>query len=513
MEPFRSEVGERVRKLQKQETGLLARRAQEEGLETDPELSEIQEELDELCFWLGEWVRLEDAVKHVGAPRFITTLHKGFDELDRVDGVTPCTPTYRAAVESIKAGNLAFEPDENTYCGPPVEFLRWARENECELARCLEPHLKFLALSEVAIGDEQPQAAPPLTCEEVTTLLKDLEAAQDTQSEVLVGRSQAIEDVRTELLQFAIFVRSYDPEKRRRPPSPLLLLGETGVGKETCVDFLCECLSERKEKRVNCNCAHFETAQSARSELFGHVKGAFTGAISPREGLVKQAQGGILFLDEIGDLHIEVQPLLNRFLDNGTIEPLGYDREERIVDVLVVAATNRHLPDRESFREDLYHRVARHKLTILPLRERREDIPTLIQHFLRQMASSLGVPGLDVSKNLGLNALTRLVNDDWPGNARELGGVLEGLVKRCLLDDSKYCIEVKDLPAAISHRPSSAKWEIPKTAGDFEKMFAAFPKATNWQDLGRQARLNGNTLNAYYLRLPEDERPQIPWRR
>ena len=202
---------------------------------------------------------------------------------------------------------------------------------------------------------------------------------------------------------------------------PVLLLGETGVGKELFARRLHR-LSQRGNKPlVQVNCAALPEAL-AESELFGHVKGAFSGATHDRAGRFDAANGGTLFLDEVGELPLSVQAKLLRTLQNGEIQRLGADKPLH-VDVRIIAATNRHLPDsiRDGlFRADLYHRLSVYPVPIPSLRERGNDVLMLAGHFLELNRARLGLRGLRLSPA----AERALLAYTWPGNVRELEHVI-----------------------------------------------------------------------------------------
>jgi|SRR5690554_963605 len=202
---------------------------------------------------------------------------------------------------------------------------------------------------------------------------------------------------------------------------PVLLMGETGVGKERFARRL-HVLSRRSSAPlVHVNCAALPETL-AESELFGHIRGAFSGASNDRAGRFEAAQGGTLFLDEVGELPLSVQAKLLRTLQNGEIQRLGEDHPRR-VDVRIIAATNRHLRDsvREgSFRADLYHRLSVYPIVIPPLRERGTDVLLLAGHFLELNRARLGVRSL----RLSTDAEEALCRYSWPGNIRELEHVI-----------------------------------------------------------------------------------------
>lgn len=205
----------------------------------------------------------------------------------------------------------------------------------------------------------------------------------------------------------------------------VLIEGETGTGKELAARGI-HSLSRRSGSFVPVNCGAI-SPELLESELFGHVKGAFTGALHAREGLFSYADGGTLFLDEIGEMPLSMQAHLLRVLEERCIRPVGSNRETS-VDVRIVAATNCNLDSAVkggSFREDLFFRINVITLRMPPLREHKEDLPELVQHFVESMSRELGIPAPRIcSADIG-----DLLAYDWPGNVRELKNVIE----RCLL--------------------------------------------------------------------------------
>jgi two-component system NtrC family response regulator len=197
--------------------------------------------------------------------------------------------------------------------------------------------------------------------------------------------------------------------------SPALVLGETGTGKELVAHAI-HAASGRNGPFVAANCGGIPHALF-ESEIFGHARGAYSGASNARPGLVRSAQGGTLFLDEIGELPMELQPKLLRFLEDGIVRPVG-DDHGRVVDTRIVAATHRDLRTRVeqgTFREDLFHRLDGAQLEVPSLVHRREDIVELAAHLIAR--EGLAMP-------IGVDVLERLACAPWPGNVRELRNVM-----------------------------------------------------------------------------------------
>jgi len=235
---------------------------------------------------------------------------------------------------------------------------------------------------------------------------------------------------------------------RRIAPTdiPVLILGESGTGKELLANAIHQ-NSQRSDKRfVAINCAGLSETL-LEDELFGHVKGAYTGAAGDRPGRFEHADGGTLFLDEIGDMPPAMQAKLLRVLENGEIVRVGSNEPVR-VDVRILSATNSDLAQRveeKTFREDLYFRIKGATLEIPALRDRREDIPLLIEEFIRLANEAHGTK----VKGLAADARRVLMAHGWPGNVRQLRNVVENMV--VLAGGDK--LTLADLPPEVSHRP------------------------------------------------------------
>jgi formate hydrogenlyase transcriptional activator len=209
--------------------------------------------------------------------------------------------------------------------------------------------------------------------------------------------------------------------------STVLICGETGTGKELVANAIHNLSRRRASALVKCNCAALP-ASLLESELFGHEKGAFTGAATTRVGRFELANRGTIFLDEIGEAPLEIQPKLLRVLQEREFERLGSSRTVR-VDTRLVAATNVNLPEMvkaRQFRADLYYRLNVFPVHLPPLRERRDDIPLLVRHFASHYASRMGRR----IRSIASSTLDALVAYSWPGNIRELQNVIERSVIR-----------------------------------------------------------------------------------
>jgi transcriptional regulator with PAS, ATPase and Fis domain len=230
----------------------------------------------------------------------------------------------------------------------------------------------------------------------------------------LIGSSSAIVELAEEI------------ERIARSDAKVLVTGESGVGKELVATAIHKRSARASRPLVTVNCAGLPETL-LESELFGHVKGSFTGAYRDKIGKLELADGGTIFLDEIGEMSLRMQGLLLRFMETGELQKVGTDRITTRVNVRVVAATNRSLREmiaHGTFREDLYYRLNVIHLTVPALRERREDIPPLIEYFLQVFTRNNGC----VVKALAPDTRRLLCEYSWPGNVRELENVIERLV-------------------------------------------------------------------------------------
>ena len=258
-----------------------------------------------------------------------------------------------------------------------------------------------------------PPAEPTSIIPPRTKVTRAKNSAECATIEPIVGESDCIVRVR-ELI-----------EKVARSEARVLITGENGTGKELVARWL-HCKSNRAEAPfVEVNCAAIPS-ELIESELFGHERGAFTSAIKQRKGKFEQADGGTLFMDEIGDMSLSAQAKVLRALQERKISRVGSDRDIE-VDVRVIAATNKNLEEEirnGNFREDLYHRIGVILIKVPPLRERKGDVAILTKHFLESICREYNIP----TKSVDSEAVERLSEKRWSGNIRELRNVVERLV-------------------------------------------------------------------------------------
>jgi len=272
----------------------------------------------------------------------------------------------------------------------------------------------------------------------------------------------------------------------------VLITGESGTGKELLARHLHELSPRSGGPFVTVNCGALPEGL-LESELFGHVRGSFTGAVRDHPGLIAQAEGGTIFLDEVGELSPPMQVKLLRVLQEHKVRPVG-GTNERTVDVRVVAATNRDLEravrDGE-FREDLFYRLNVIHLHLPPLRQRKEDIPDLARHFVERSCSRLGSP----AKRLTADALRVLQAYDWPGNVREL----ENIIERTVALEPSDVITSGSLPDSLrgnAGAPPAEHAALPEEGLDLEEYLLAQRRSLMLQAL---ERCGGNQKRAAEL--------------
>jgi two-component system, NtrC family, response regulator PilR len=305
-----------------------------------------------------------------------------------------------------------------------------------------------------------------------TSKLKMNRPTVEDMFEGMIGRSQIMRDVFERINKVA------------KTDSTILITGPSGTGKELVASAIHKLSSRNLKNRVSVNCGAIP-GELLESELFGHVKGSFTGAISNRKGRFDLAQGGTIFLDEIGDMPLLLQVKLLRVLQERQIEPVG-SNENFPIDVRVIAATHRDLEkavQEGKFREDLFYRLNVIPIRMPALKERREDIPLLISHFLDRFVSA------DRSNEISFSPITMelLMCYDWPGNVRELENVIERLV---ILRGGNEILP-EDLPAKIFRSNPLAThhyktlFELPEAGVDLKQILSDIEDSLIMQAMNR----------------------------
>ncbi len=301
--------------------------------------------------------------------------------------------------------------------------------------------------------------------------------------------------------QSAALRRVLDVATQAAPSSAtVLILGESGTGKELIARYIHEKSGRASGAFVAVNCAAIPES-ILEAELFGHERGAFTGAVTKREGRFARARGGTLFLDEIGELTPAVQVKLLRVLQEGEYEPVGGNPVK--ADVRIVAATNRDLASEVEagrFREDLYYRLNVIAVTAPPLRTRAEDVPLLVDHFLGVYCKKNGRPRLVVPPEV----VRKLTDYSWPGNVRELENVIERATVLCRSDT----LRLEDLPDAVAQAstpaPSALTFAIGTPLEEVEHRMIRETLAYTTGDKSLAAQLLGISTRTIYRKLGED---------
>lgn len=333
----------------------------------------------------------------------------------------------------------------------------------------------FLQRIETALQLSEPQ--PDET--------KPTDAAGTFDRSGIIGRSKALNDI-------------LETVKRVAPTdAPVLILGENGTGKELIAQAIHTNSPRAKAPFVMVNLGGISQSLF-ESEMFGHTKGAFTGAVNARKGRFEMADTGTIFLDEIGDLDPASQVKMLRVLQQHTFEPLG-DSRPRKVDIRVICATNANLPAMvadHTFREDLYYRINLITLRLPPLRERREDIPLLVDHFARINAASFGREVPEITSD----AMTWLSRQPYPGNIREL----KNLVLRTMIVSGGDILDAADFKACAEHDATHNPTKLHldgATLDDIERSAISTTLEKYGGNLSKTAEALGITRQSLYRRL------------
>ena len=316
----------------------------------------------------------------------------------------------------------------------------------------------------------------------------DLEKVADGSRYGMVGRSEAMRRI-YQLIEMAA------PTKCR-----VLIAGESGTGKELIAGAI-HALSPRRDRPfIELNCAAIPS-ELIESEMFGHVKGAFTGAVGDRKGKFEAATTGTLFLDELGDMSLTTQAKLLRVLQEGVVTPVG-SAEPRPVDVRIVSATSKNLQEeiaRGTFREDLYHRINVLTVAVPPLRNRRDDIPELAEHFLRLASVENDLK----PKRLSPRAVDLLVQMPWQGNVRELRNLMERLVVLVAKDvvGQQEVMDVLQMPGLRAEETNPLP--LRQARARFERQYILYRLTANRGNLGNTARELGIERTNLYRKMKQ----------
>ena len=337
---------------------------------------------------------------------------------------------------------------------------------------------------------EQAERAKARTDERLSTLSAQESRRWDVAG--FIGKSKAVRKILEDIQRLHQFNQT-----------SVLITGESGTGKELIARAIHYGSARSAEPFVPVNCVAIPS-ELVESTMFGHVRGAFTGATMDRKGCFEQADGGTLFLDEIGDMPAALQAKLLRVLGDGCVSPVGASESKR-VNVRIVAATNANLQEkieRGTFRQDLFFRLARYTVILPPLRERREDIPILAAHFVQLLSGDMGLR----PPELTARAVLALCGHSFPGNVRELKNIIE----RALIESGGEAIEVTDLhlppglaslPVDQELEPGSGPGELPFNVKAAEDVLIQRALVQTDGNIAEAARLLGIHRTRIYRKL------------
>lgn len=324
-----------------------------------------------------------------------------------------------------------------------IELIRWMRDKSPETPVIMLTAYGSIetAVEAIKLGAEEYLIKPLKSPEELRVVVSKVLRGRTMRDRSLLHQEETEAALPLDVVAESEGMRRIFQlaDQVAQQPTTVLLTGESGTGKEVVARFIHSRSPRREHAFVAINCSAIPETL-LESELFGHEKGSFSGAVQTRRGRFELANGGTLFLDEIAEMGANLQAKLLRVLQEQQFERIGSDRT-MTVDVRVIAATNKDLAQsiaNHSFREDLYYRINVFPLQIPPLRERRDDILPLAQYFLKKLSARMGKPGQSVSREAG----ELLRSYDWPGNARELANAIE----RALIVSQGAAIDLEDLP-------------------------------------------------------------------
>ncbi|MCG7980949.1 MAG: sigma-54-dependent Fis family transcriptional regulator [gamma proteobacterium symbiont of Clathrolucina costata] len=353
-----------------------------------------------------------------------------------------------------------------------IEVIRRCRAKEMDIA--------FLMITAFASVDTAIEAMKlgaydylmkPVQLEDVLIRLDHIADVARLRDENRYLRKMVESDTGSDTLGLSVPMRKIQTliNKVSRTDSTVLITGESGTGKSHIARTIHYESNRRDRAMVTVNCGAIPK-ELLESELFGHIKGAFTGADRIKKGLFREADGGTLFLDEIGELPLALQVKLLHVIEDKEVRPLGAEQSRR-VDVRIIAATNRNIVEMMQsgeFREDLFYRLNVLHITLPPLRSRREDIPLYIEYFLNTEISRLGLEG---SYSIDPEVEEHLLAYEWPGNLREL----QNVIARMLVLAEERAINMGDLPSHVTrYEHNGNKYEFGKTFGSLREQVRQF---------------------------------------
>ncbi|MES9814111.1 MAG: sigma-54 dependent transcriptional regulator [Candidatus Thiodiazotropha sp.] len=353
-----------------------------------------------------------------------------------------------------------------------IEVIRRCRAKEMDIA--------FLMITAFASVDTAIEAMKlgaydylmkPVQLEDLLIRLDHIADVARLRDENRYLRKMVESDAGSDTLGLSVPMRKIQTliNKVSRTDSTVLITGESGTGKSYIARTIHYDSNRRDRAMVTVNCGAIPK-ELLESELFGHIKGAFTGADRNKKGLFREADGGTLFLDEIGELPLALQVKLLHVIEDKEVRPLGAEQSRR-VDVRIIAATNRNIVEMMQsgeFREDLFYRLNVLHITLPPLRSRREDIPLYIEYFLNTEISRLGLEG---SYSIDPEVEEHLLAYGWPGNLREL----QNVIARMLVLAEEHAINMGDLPSHVTrYEHNGNKYEFGKTFGSLREQVRQF---------------------------------------
>ncbi len=385
------------------------------------------------------------------------------DERDHADGIVESLEKFPVRAIAVYSGLDALDLMEQEPIDIVITDLKLGGEIDgmalLEKAKTRRRHTEIIMITAYATIDTCKEAirqgafdylVKPIDIDQLRSILQQvIQKLSLTTKPIFEAQQVQPEDFIFEgVLGGSTAMRSVIEVARRvaRTNISVLIEGESGTGKELLARAIHQNSPRRHKIFQPVNCAGL-TESLLESELFGHAKGAFTGAANDRKGFFEVANEGTLFLDEIGDMPTNMQAKLLRVLEDGVIIPVGSTKSV-VVDVRIISATNQNFQDRiaeREFREDLYFRIKGVNITLPPLRQRQEDIPALIDYFMREACDEIGAP-IDKISPAAQSILTQY---EWPGNVRQLRNCIRTMVVMC----DRSTLDVQDLPPEISHRP------------------------------------------------------------